>query len=31
MQPIEENNEDTVQPSKNNMEMMTLMEKNIVH
>jgi hypothetical protein len=27
MQPIEENNEDTVQPSKDNMEMMTLMEK----
>jgi hypothetical protein len=31
MQPIEENNADTLQPSKDNMEIMTLMEKNIVH
>ena len=31
MQPIEENNADTLQPSRDNMEIMTLMEKNIVH
>jgi hypothetical protein len=31
MQPIEENNADAVQPSKDNMEIMTLMEKDIVH
>jgi hypothetical protein len=31
MQPIEENNADALQPSKDNMEIMTLMEKNIVH
>ena len=31
MQPIEEDNADTVQPPKDDMEIMTLMEKNIVH
>jgi hypothetical protein len=31
MQPIEEDNADTVQPPKDNMEIMMLMEKNIVH
>jgi hypothetical protein len=31
MQPIEENNADTLQPSKDNMETKMLMEENIVH
>ncbi|HJU85267.1 MAG TPA: hypothetical protein VJ551_02155 [Nitrososphaeraceae archaeon] len=31
MQPIEENNADTLQPSKDNMEITMLMEQNIVH
>jgi hypothetical protein len=31
MQPIEENNADALQPSKDNMETKMLMEKNIVH
>jgi hypothetical protein len=31
MQPIEEDNANTVQPPKDNMEIMMLMEKNIVH
>jgi hypothetical protein len=31
MQPIEENNADALQPSKDNMEIMMLMEQNIVH
>ena len=31
MQPIEEDNADSVQPPKDNMKIMTLMEKNIVH
>jgi hypothetical protein len=31
MQPIEENNADALQPSKDNMETKMLTEKNIVH